>query len=160
MAMTQKEWSLQYMGPNVTGLLPGPWLPYLTSQKSLDAALMGAGYHHTGTISIFVFLQRKRKCVKCGPAKLSFLNVHHSNVDSEEDVPTITTSHSSEHECRGPCDIRSDLTHRELMTHTASSSPADPRGQGPYAQCGVGQMPMLGFSSGLSVWSLDRTPFQ
>lgn len=43
-------------------------VPYLTSQKSLDAALMRAGHHHTGTISVFVFLQRKRKWVKCGPA--------------------------------------------------------------------------------------------
>lgn len=35
--------------------------PHLAPQKGLDAALVGAGHHHTRTLSVFVFLEERKK---------------------------------------------------------------------------------------------------
>lgn len=65
MPVTQRSGADRTPG-HVPGLLAGP---YLTPQKSLDAALVRAGHHHTGTIRVFMFLQRQRKHGNSGTLK-------------------------------------------------------------------------------------------
>lgn len=46
---------------DVINARPGSPRPYLTPQKGLHAALVRAGHYHTGTVSVFVLLQEKKK---------------------------------------------------------------------------------------------------
>lgn len=47
---------------------PGrPWpRPYLAPQEGLDSALMRAGHHHAGTVSVLMFLEEKNSVVSSG----------------------------------------------------------------------------------------------
>lgn len=96
MPLTQEEWGLQYMGPNVTGLClsPGCALPHF-SEESGRCIYEGKTPPHRDNHCLRVSTKKKEVLqVWVSKAHLSQCP-QLSNGDAKEIMPTITTSHSS-----------------------------------------------------------------
>lgn len=112
------------MGPTVTGLLPGPWL-CLTSllRRVWTLHLCGQDTTTQGQSVSSCFYKEKGSESSVDQQSIPLSAHQLSNTDTKETVSTITPSHSSDYDCLGPCDIRSDLTQRELVEYTAGDIP-------------------------------------